>query len=97
MVACFLVMMVYGLSSVVLGTDGGGIPRRPKFKGIVSQSKTSETNQAEPNSWRGIIPLVTTKDRVDKTLSEPQSYYGSVAKDRTDDERVDMVYSARAL
>lgn len=91
---CSLVIMVYGLSFVVLGNDGGGIPRRPKFNRIVSQSRTSETNQAEPNSWRGIIPLVTTKDRVDKILSEPQSYYGSVATYRTDDERVDIVYSA---
>ena len=86
--------MVYGFYFVVLGTDGGGISRRPKFNGIVSQPRTSETNQAEPNSWRGIMPLVTTKDRVDKILSEPRSYYGSVATYRTDGERVDIVYSA---
>ena len=49
--------------------------------------------ESPSNAWRGLVPLCSTKEDVERLLRKPDSSYGSVYIYKTEQERVDVVYS----
>jgi hypothetical protein len=87
----FLVLSITGLVLNSLTTAGLSIQTTTSTQGALDRPAQAET---PTNSWRGIVPLRSTRVDVEKLLGKPiSSRYATFVYD-SDEERIDILYSA---